>query len=398
MSLLLARTSLILRLSTKKPSLLIKGTSNSLIAPSSIHVAHLTAYGGSPPQRKKPWPYKEKGFRYWHIPFDRVDSRLDDNSKIIIIDGNVASGKTELGQKIAKEFDMLYVPDFNNSDMCDLIPEKGFDLREFDPQVPVKTRTCDFEKFYSRKAPKKILDNFPREQYILFRRKLYRFAQKVMAHFLSTGQGIVMNRGMWSDIVFAHTLAKQGYMSQAALKAYKYQYEVATDYFWHPHLIIYLDAPVSFVRDRIKKRNVPWEVNSPVLTDEFLNTMNEVYKTVYLPHMRNHCEILSYNLAENPVLDFDLIVEEMESLDLDNAPREHEQRFEDWKYLHNTDYNNMRSFCSPNNTQKLDEIFTFYKPFEAPELVLDGYDEEIYYETLQTDPRIKYLKPDRVFL
>lgn len=37
------------------------------------------------------------------------------------------------------------------------------------------------------------------------------------------------------------------------------------------------------------------------------------------------------------------LVEDLESLDLDNPPREFEKRFSDWRDVHNRDYNQMRS-------------------------------------------------------
>lgn len=53
-----------------------------------------------------------------------------------------------------------------------------------------------------------------------------------------------------------------------------------------PHLVIYLDMPVSIVQQRIKARNLPHEVNSPALTPEFLAHMEMVYKQYFLREIR----------------------------------------------------------------------------------------------------------------
>jgi len=386
MALFLGRASQFIRQQggQKLPQLL-KQNSESCIGPCTIIAANLTAYPGGVSPRYKPWPYAQKGFKARHMPFDRVDWRLDDNSKVIVIDGNLATGKTALGKHIAEKFDLLYVPDVSDEEMYWWETGHKYDSREHDDQLPFDARTCDFQTFYSQKGFKKVMKNFPRTQYFLFRYKMMKYAQLVTAHILSTGQGVVMNRGMWSDLVWAHTLKKTGWMSAEALKQYKFQFRNATDYWWHPHLVIYLDAPVELVKENVKKRNVPWEQNSPVLTDKFFQAMSDSYRDHYLPHMRQYGEVLTYNLGEGD-LDYEGVVEDMEALDLDNPTDDYPERFIEW-IAHNREYNRIRMMISPENQNQLEAIFGFHPPFEAPELWLLGHDYYQYEDIVLNDPR-----------
>ena len=190
MALLFARTSQLMRSQgNQKLSHVLKNSAENSIGPCTVLAANLTAYPGGKAPRYKPWPYAEKGFKAWHMAIDRVDWRMDDNSKVIVVDGNLATGKTALAKHIAKEFDLLYVPDVTDEDMYWWETGMKYDAREKDDELPFDARTCDFQTFYGSDIAggAKARKRFPRTQYMLFRYKLLKYAQLVTAHILSTG-------------------------------------------------------------------------------------------------------------------------------------------------------------------------------------------------------------------
>jgi len=398
MSLLLSKASRLLfnHGQNKTAKLLEKATVN-MLGP----VANLTNYPGNEAPRYKPWPYEKYGFRFWHMPFDRFDWRYDDNTKIIVIDGNIATGKTNIGKQIAEHFDMLYVPDVSDEEMFWWETSHTFDAREHDHLLPMEARSVDFQTFYSQKGFPTVLKNFPRTQYMLFRYKMMKYCQLVMAHVLNTGQGVVMNRGMWSDCVWAETMHATGYMSRKALQLYNEQYQDIKWHFWHPHLVIYLDTPIDQIKENIKKRNIPWEVNSPVINDEWLIAMENAYKQRYLPKMRQKSEVLEVDMSDR-LFDIETLFEKLENLDLEWPPEEYPDRFYDWHYnkshnflKHNRLMNLKRYQSSMNNQFKLDEILDFLPPAECPEMCLLAHDYNVYKKVVQEDPRIQDKRSER---
>lgn len=366
-----------------------------------VLTASLYSVRGETIPRPKPYPYKKLG-RHSFFLLDRdPGARFDENSKIIVVDGNIATGKNELAKKIANEFDMLYVPEVTMDEMYtgSLTNDPyHMDIRELDPRLTPKAKSCDLETFYSQKAPKYVLDNFSRSQYTYFRHKMFNWAKTVMAHILNTGQGVVMTRGMYSDLVWAHALTKTGYMRPPALKEYMTQYKNLVNYFWYPHLVIYIDAPVDMVKDRIKKRAVPWEVNSPVITDDYLNAIRDAYKNEYMPLMERWCETLTLDLADGEI-DFDELSLVMQQLDLDGPPiddRSKKKLFHFWAMIShsNTMKRNFMMFhrrlCTPVNNKELTKAFEFWPPFDAPELMIDQMDAVTFNQVLESDDRYKW--------
>lgn len=69
-----------------------------------------------------------------------------------------------------------------------------------------------------------------------------------MAHVLSTGQGVVLDRSCFSDFVFVEAMEKSGFLSKGARSVY---YDVRKNTITElikPHLVIYLDVPVDGVK------------------------------------------------------------------------------------------------------------------------------------------------------
>lgn len=82
-----------------------------------------------------------------------------------------------------------------------------------------------------------------------------------LAHLLSTGQGVVMNRSVYSDIVFLEAMFRNEYISK---NAYRFLHEVrliTIQELMRPHLVIYLDVPVDVTlvssgAETIRERNI----------------------------------------------------------------------------------------------------------------------------------------------
>lgn len=65
--------------------------------------------------------------------------------QIIVVEGPVASGKSNLAKQIAEELDMLYFPEAN-LDMLYINPY-GYNMKQLDDQLPEMCKSFDVNNF-----------------------------------------------------------------------------------------------------------------------------------------------------------------------------------------------------------------------------------------------------------
>lgn len=304
-----------------RPSFL--GSGVRLKFPSKVCVAFMTSKELRDPtiEKPKPWPYETKRFTYLHSVFDRTTKRFDENTKLIVVDGNIGAGKTTFAKKLAEEFDLKYVPE-PDMDRRYITPY-GFDLRIVDNVMPPAFKACDLKIFYSNPHH----PNVTKFQYQMF---MYRFGDYIdaLAHILNTGQGVIMDRSVYSDIVFMEAMHEAGYIRTLARDLYRDIYDRCIARLMRPHLVVYLDVPVDTVMERIKARNNPSEVNSKVLTKDYLQTIDDVYKESVLKKLSEHSEILVYDWSHYG--DMDVVVEDVEQIDFEKYTR-YDKKLKDWR-------------------------------------------------------------------
>lgn len=134
-------------------------------------------------QRIPPFPYKTKKYTMLRSWFDRTTYRFDENSKIIVVDGAVAAGKTAFAKQLAEELDMLYMPE-GNMDMW-YINNYGYDMRQLDPKLPKSCRSYDTKNFCE--DPHHF--NAATMQLILFELKYSQYID-ALAHVMNTGDNL----------------------------------------------------------------------------------------------------------------------------------------------------------------------------------------------------------------
>lgn len=289
-----------------------------------------------PPKKAYRWPYEKYGLNSFTLLFDPFTKRkFDENSKIIVIEGNVASGKQELAKKLADEFGMLYMPP--NLDLEKIyINEHGYDYRALNPLLPERMRICDFKMFHENPTRLSVIHL----QHHCFRLRLHQYLL-ALRHLFNTGQGVVLTRCVFNDAVFVETMQNLGWLPTGYLRGDGvrfYDWKVRYDYIRQfvlndvlkPELTIYLDTPVDKCLENIRNDPDPMIRNSKAVTREFLEEMDHAYKDVVLPR----CDLngIVHMVPNDKPLDeheYTQLIDDIESIGFEYDP--HDTRFEEWQ-------------------------------------------------------------------
>lgn len=136
---------------------------------------------------------------------------------------------------------MRYFPQANLDTLY--ITDTGFDLRTLDSKLPKGAQTFDEKKFLANPTDKMAA---------VFQNHMYRirFAMYIeaLAHLFSTGQGVVLNRSAYSDIVFLEAMYRTNLLSRKAYRVLQEVRENSLQELMKPHLVVYLDVPVDTVQ------------------------------------------------------------------------------------------------------------------------------------------------------
>uniref|UniRef100_A0A183BFF7 DNK domain-containing protein n=1 Tax=Echinostoma caproni TaxID=27848 RepID=A0A183BFF7_9TREM len=135
---------------------------------------------------------------------DPTYTRLNENSKVIVVEGNIASGKSHLAARLSSYFGMVHFPDPTEDDIYRINSDPPFDLRVHNALLP------DSAKYYTG--------------------EIYWNYLKALCCLFNTGLSIYSS--------FFRNCFFGGHVQV-----------------W-PHLVIYVKAPKEQIREHLKKRNI----------------------------------------------------------------------------------------------------------------------------------------------
>ncbi|KAF5897256.1 NADH dehydrogenase [ubiquinone] 1 alpha subcomplex subunit 10, mitochondrial, partial [Clarias magur] len=251
-------------------------------------------------------PVRSLRYGWWAYALgERTTPRFKENSKIFCIDGNLASGKGALAQKLADRLGMLYMPEPDTHYVDKMTKEK----------VPLDSAfngNCSLEKFYL--DPKASDGNSYRLQSWMYLMRLLQYSDAV-EHLLTTGQGVILERSPFSDMVFLEAMFSQGYIRKQCVDHYKEIKHISICEFWAPHLVIYVDSPAEEVQKKLKASGKPHLQNVPL---SYLKSIETAYKKTFLPKISEEAEVLAYDTTQ--AQDIEKIAEDIEYLKFEKGP------------------------------------------------------------------------------
>nr|XP_061826877.1 NADH dehydrogenase [ubiquinone] 1 alpha subcomplex subunit 10, mitochondrial-like [Nerophis lumbriciformis] len=294
-------------------------------------------------------PARNLVYGWWaYMLGERTTPRFSQYSKIISVDGNLASGKGALAQNLAEQLGLLYMPEPDVFYLDTMTGQK-------EPLSIDFNGMCSLEKFYE--DPKAADGNSYRLQLWMYNMRLLQYSNAV-EHLLTTGQGVVLERSIFSDMVFLDAMFQQGYIRKECVKHYEEIKNISICEFLPPHLVIYVDVPAEEVHKKLQQsgKNVPLA---------YLKSIEDSYKKTFLPEISDKAELLVYDGTQ--AQDFEKVAEDVEILKFDKGP---------WLKQDDVSYHHMRILVQ--DKQSVSSLIQI--PVFLPEITVTGHEfEEKYY-------------------
>ncbi|KAM4731950.1 NADH dehydrogenase [ubiquinone] 1 alpha subcomplex subunit 10, mitochondrial [Anableps anableps] len=295
---------------------------------------------------------------------ERTMPRLKQYSKIISVDGNLASGKGALAQKLADKLGMLYMPEADTFYLDRMTGEK-------EPLPLDFNGMCSLEKFYT--DPKAADGNSYRLQLWMYVMRVLQYSDAV-EHLLTTGQGVILERSPFSDMVFLDAMFKQGYIRKQCVEHYNEIKNISICEFLPPHLVIYIDQPAEEVQKKLKQSGKSYLQNVPL---QYLKSIEDSYKKSFLPTIRETSELLAYDATQ--AQDVERVAEDIEYLKFEKGP---------WLEQDNVSYHHMRMLVE--DKQKV--AMLTHIPRFLPEITIGAHDYDEKYYAYRALPGKKYAR------
>ncbi|XP_078062531.1 NADH dehydrogenase [ubiquinone] 1 alpha subcomplex subunit 10, mitochondrial isoform X2 [Mustelus asterias] len=250
--------------------------------------------------------HRELKYGWWaYMLGERTMKKFKVNSKIITVDGNLASGKGALAKSLAEKLDMLYIPEVDIH-YWDWKTGNGQKLSS------LFNGNCSVEKFYT--DPKSPDGNSYRLQNWMYHLRTLQYSD-ALEHLLQTGQGVVLERSPFSDFVFLEAMYKQGYIRKQCVDHYNELKLNSICEFLPPHVVIYLDAPVVEIQKRLKQHGESYEKQ---VSSAYLQSIEDAYKKSFLPEISEKSEVLQYDTIQVP--EAEKVAEDIGLLKWDKGP------------------------------------------------------------------------------
>lgn len=293
---------------------------------------------------------------------ERTTPRLKQYSKIITLDGNLASGKGALAQKLADKLGMLYMPEPDTLYLDKMTGEKE--------PLPVDFNgMCSLEKFYT--DPKAADGNSYRLQLWMYTMRLLQYADAI-EHLLTTGQGVILERSPFSDMVFVEAMFKEKYIRKECVQHYNEIKGISICEFLPPHLVIYVDLAAEEVQKKLKQSGKPYLQNVPLT---YLKNIEESYKKSFLPQISETSELLAYDATQ--AQDVERVAEDIDYLKFEKGP---------WLDQDDVTYHHMRMLVE--DKQRVATLT--HIPKFLPEITIGAHDYDEKYYAYRALPGKKY--------